>query len=162
MNEGNCVEKTVVDIMSVHKFKNPINGCCSYTTASLRLNCTPRSSHVRTVSSESENCSHSVKLRFQYNMQRAYFSLGFISIHVLDKKSDHSSYRTGKMHALRARVRAHTHTHTYTHKHTRQKLSRQRVHTVCMVKLQTHPAVYNHLFTQLCGQALLCLRFTLK
>ena len=36
------------------KFKNPINGGCSYTTASSRLNCTPRSSHVRTVSSDSQ------------------------------------------------------------------------------------------------------------
>ena len=50
------------------KFKSPINGGCSYTTASSRVNCTSRSSHVRTVSSGSENCSHSVKLRFQCNM----------------------------------------------------------------------------------------------
>ena len=55
------------DECSQVEFKSPITGGCFYTTASSRLNCTPRSSHVRTVSSGSENCSHSVKLGFQYN-----------------------------------------------------------------------------------------------
>ena len=41
------------------KFINPVNGGCSYTTASSSLN--------RTVSSRSENCSHSVKLGFQFD-----------------------------------------------------------------------------------------------
>ena len=55
-----------LDECSRVKFKNPVDGGCSYTTASSRLNCTPRRSHVRTVSSGSENCSHSLKLRFQH------------------------------------------------------------------------------------------------
>ena len=45
------------DECSQVKFKSPINVGCSYTTASSRLNCTPRRSHVRIVSSESENCA---------------------------------------------------------------------------------------------------------
>ena len=47
-----------LDECSQVKFENPIIGGCSYTTASSRLNSTLRSSHVRTVSSESENCNH--------------------------------------------------------------------------------------------------------
>ena len=53
-------------------FMNQVNGGCSYTTASSRLNCTPGRSHDKTVSSGSENCSHLVKPqtlhKFQYNM----------------------------------------------------------------------------------------------
>ena len=70
LTKGNCVEKTIcwLNECSQVKFKNPINCGCSYTTASSRLNCTPRRSHDRTVSSGSENCSHSVRLRFQCYM----------------------------------------------------------------------------------------------
>ena len=52
----------------VKKFINPNNGGCSYNSASSRLNWTPRRNHDSTVSSGSENCSHSVILRFQYIM----------------------------------------------------------------------------------------------
>ena len=50
------------DECSQVKLINPINGVFSYTTASSRLNCTPRRYHNSDVGSGSENSSHSVKL----------------------------------------------------------------------------------------------------
>ena len=87
-----------------------------YTTVSSRLCSTP-SSHVRTVSSGSENSSLSVELKFQH-ISSIYFLLGFISVHVSDIKSDYSS------HMCEPAVR--THWHTYTHTEAKRERARER------------------------------------
>ena len=126
----------------------PVNGGCSYTTASSRLNCTPRRSHDRTVGSGSENGCHSIKLRFQYNnlCSVIIFSLALFPYnHVLHIKSDYSSYRTCKMHALHTHAPtsartydARTHTHARTH---------ARTHTHSLTHTHTHTPAHTHTHT---------------
>ena len=84
-------------------FINPIHGGCSYNPASSHLKCTLRRNHDSTVDTQKNSC-------FNRKYSTIIFRLALFPYnHMLDVKSDYSSYRSSKMHA---RTHAHTHTHT--------------------------------------------------